>query len=258
MSAAGPGRVVYVGSIPYDQTEEQVLDIFRSVGPVANFRLVFDKDTGKSKGFGFVEYHDTETAASAVRNLNNYQIGPRNLRVAFSHETSIGPNVFTSKGRESSSNNVVLPTLPAGTSLPAGRSASEAITQTLNNFDQERMLQIITDLKSVINNNPALAIELFKTSPQLAYAAVQSLLILRMVDSNVLKDIIEQSGQPQQQQQSQPQPSQPLQMDPNNSQAALIQQVMQLSEQQIQELPAEQRNAIAALREKIRTGELQI
>jgi cleavage stimulation factor subunit 2 len=83
------GKVVYVGSIPYDQTEEQILDIFRSVGPVANFKLVFDKDTGKSKGFGFVEYHDKETAASAVRNLNNFPIGSRNLRVDFSHEASL-------------------------------------------------------------------------------------------------------------------------------------------------------------------------
>lgn len=87
----GPGRVIYVGSIPYDQTEEQILDIFRSVGPVVNFRLVFDKDSGKSKGFGFVEYHDAETAASAVRNLNNYQIGSRYLKVDFSHETTITP-----------------------------------------------------------------------------------------------------------------------------------------------------------------------
>lgn len=96
--ADGPGRVIYVGSIPYDQTEEQILDIFRSVGPVVNFRLVFDKDSGKSKGFGFVEYHDAETAASAVRNLNNYPIGARNLKVDFSHETSIAP-MFTSKTR---------------------------------------------------------------------------------------------------------------------------------------------------------------
>lgn len=89
MEPQGSGRVIYVGSIPFDQTEEQILDILRSVGPVVNFRLVFDKDSGKSKGFGFVEYHDAETAASAVRNLNNYQLGSRYLRVDFSHDASI-------------------------------------------------------------------------------------------------------------------------------------------------------------------------
>lgn len=237
--AAEAGKVVYVGSIPYDQTEEQVLDIFRSVGPVANFRLVFDKETGKSKGFGFVEYHDKETAASAVRNLNNYQIGPRNIRVAFSHETSIADAddlVITGEAK--------MPTLPHGTPIPPGQSAAEAITATLNSFEQDRMLQVVTDIKSVINNNPALAVEMFKACPQLAYAAVQSLLILGMVDSDIIKDIVDQS----QTQQPEQQPDQ----------SALIQQVMQLTDEQIKELPSEQQEAVLSLRQKVQSGEIQV
>lgn len=46
-----------------------------------NFRLVFDRETGKPKGYGFCEYKDTETALSAMRNLNGYEIGGRTLRV---------------------------------------------------------------------------------------------------------------------------------------------------------------------------------
>ncbi|KAJ3340562.1 Cleavage stimulation factor subunit 2 [Gonapodya sp. JEL0774] len=64
-------------------TEEQLTDIFREVGPVSSFRLVFDRETGKPKGFGFCEFADPETAASAVRNLNNYEMGGRQLRVDF-------------------------------------------------------------------------------------------------------------------------------------------------------------------------------
>ncbi|CAN6675058.1 mRNA 3'-end-processing protein Rna15p [Trichomonascus vanleenenianus] len=285
MSDKGSGRVVYVGSIPYDQTEEQVLDIFRSVGPVANFRLVFDKDTGKSKGFGFVEYHDAETAASAVRNLNNYQIGQRNLRVDFSHETSIGPNVFTSKSR-----GEPLPQLPNGQSLPPGVTATEAITRTLNGFSRQRNLQIITDLKSVINNNTPLAIELFRTSPQLAFAAVQSLLSLQLVNPQVISGLIDQSQQQpappppppsqhtqqapiqslpappiQQQQQQPPMPPQQQQYQPSGgsaqpdeSQLALIKQVMGLTDMEVEGLPADQREVVKMLREKVRTGEIRI
>ena len=44
-------------------------------------RLVFDRDSGKPKGYGFCEYKDQETALSAMRNLNNYEIAGRNLRV---------------------------------------------------------------------------------------------------------------------------------------------------------------------------------
>lgn len=42
---------------------------------------MFDRETGKPKGYGFCEYKDTETALSAMRNLNGYEIGGRTLRV---------------------------------------------------------------------------------------------------------------------------------------------------------------------------------
>lgn len=44
-------------------------------------RLVFDRESGKPKGYGFCEYKDQETALSAMRNLNGYEIGGRTLRV---------------------------------------------------------------------------------------------------------------------------------------------------------------------------------
>lgn len=45
------------------------------------FRLVYDRETGKPKGYGFCEYQDMETAHSAMRNLNNYDFNGRPLRV---------------------------------------------------------------------------------------------------------------------------------------------------------------------------------
>lgn len=102
-------RVVFVGNIPYEMsevslrsiyscsilnpltppspslppsiTQEQLITIFSEVGPVAGFRLVFDRDSGKPKGYGFCEFHDPETAASAVRNLNDVDVGGRSLRI---------------------------------------------------------------------------------------------------------------------------------------------------------------------------------
>ncbi|KAF9926594.1 hypothetical protein FBU30_003842 [Linnemannia zychae] len=76
-------KVVFVGNIPYEQTEEQLTEIFSEVGPVVSFRLVFDRDTGKPRGYGFCEFHDERTAASAVRNLNGRDIGNRSLKVDF-------------------------------------------------------------------------------------------------------------------------------------------------------------------------------
>lgn len=72
---------ISVGNIPYEATEEKLKDIFSEVGPVLSFKLVFDRETGKPKGYGFCEYKDQETALSAMRNLNGYEIGGRSLRV---------------------------------------------------------------------------------------------------------------------------------------------------------------------------------
>ncbi|KAK3836169.1 MAG: hypothetical protein J3R72DRAFT_403421 [Linnemannia gamsii] len=76
-------KVVFVGNIPYEQTEEQLTEIFSEVGPVVSFRLVFDRESGKPRGYGFCEFHDERTAASAVRNLNGRDIGNRSLKVDF-------------------------------------------------------------------------------------------------------------------------------------------------------------------------------
>ncbi|KAF9907197.1 hypothetical protein BX616_000502, partial [Lobosporangium transversale] len=76
-------KVVFVGNIPYEQTEEQLIEIFSEVGPVVNFRLVFERETGKPRGYGFCEFQDERTAASAVRNLNGREIGNRSLKVDY-------------------------------------------------------------------------------------------------------------------------------------------------------------------------------
>ncbi|KAJ3562038.1 hypothetical protein NPX13_g8716 [Xylaria arbuscula] len=86
MSTKPPSRVVFVGNIPYGLSEEQIADIFSTAGKVMNFRLVYDRETGRPKGFGFAEYPDADSAASAVRNLNDHEIMGRKLRVDYSTE----------------------------------------------------------------------------------------------------------------------------------------------------------------------------
>ncbi|KAL5714784.1 hypothetical protein ACHQM5_016696 [Ranunculus cassubicifolius] len=98
MANTSQHRCVFVGNIPYDATEEQLVQICEEVGPVVSFRLVIDRETGKPKGYGFCEYKDEETALSARRNLQGYEINGRQLRVDFA-ENDKGADRSREQGR---------------------------------------------------------------------------------------------------------------------------------------------------------------
>ncbi|XP_021720698.1 zinc finger CCCH domain-containing protein 25-like isoform X2 [Chenopodium quinoa] len=72
---------VFVGGIPYDLTEGDLLAVFAQYGEIVDVNLVRDKATGKSKGFAFVAYEDQRSTTLAVDNLNGAQIGGRTIRV---------------------------------------------------------------------------------------------------------------------------------------------------------------------------------
>jgi cleavage stimulation factor subunit 2 len=79
-----PGVVpVFVGNISFDTTEDMIRDIFAEVGPVVAVRFATSKESGKPKGYGFVEFPDSVTAEAAVRHLNGREVAGRPLRVDF-------------------------------------------------------------------------------------------------------------------------------------------------------------------------------
>ena len=68
---------IYVGNLPYSIDRDQLRDIFAAYGEVAAARIVNDRDTGRSKGFGFVEMADDAQARAAIEALNGSDIGGR-------------------------------------------------------------------------------------------------------------------------------------------------------------------------------------
>lgn len=72
---------IYVGSLSYDVTEDEVRDIFSPYGEIAGISIITDKFTGKSKGFGFVEMPKQEEAEEAIKCLNESEMKGRNIKV---------------------------------------------------------------------------------------------------------------------------------------------------------------------------------
>ena len=74
-------KKLYVGSLPYSITEDELRELFSSYGPIDSVRIITDKFTGQSKGFGFVEMTNAEDAKKAIDGINGKQIGGRTLIV---------------------------------------------------------------------------------------------------------------------------------------------------------------------------------
>ncbi|CAB3250587.1 unnamed protein product [Arctia plantaginis] len=167
-------RSVFVGNIPYEATEEKLKDIFSEVGPVLSFKLVFDRETGKPKGYGFCEYKDQETALSAMRNLNGYEIGGRSLRV---------DNACTEKSRMEMQALMQGPQIENPYGEPCEpEKAPEAISKAVATLPPEQMFELMKQMKLCIQNNPNEARNMLLQNPQLAYALLQAQVIMRIVD----------------------------------------------------------------------------
>ncbi|MCP9453127.1 MAG: RNA-binding protein [Nitrospira sp.] len=75
------GAKIYVGGLPYATTEQQLSELFSAHGTVASARIITDKFTGQSRGFGFVEMSSEAEAQAAIAALNGTQFGGRTLTV---------------------------------------------------------------------------------------------------------------------------------------------------------------------------------
>lgn len=72
---------LYIGNLPYRTTEEALREHFAQAGTVESVAVITDRDTGRSKGFGFVEMSTDEEAQAAVTQLNDQEFEGRRLRV---------------------------------------------------------------------------------------------------------------------------------------------------------------------------------
>jgi RNA recognition motif-containing protein len=75
------GRKLYVGNLPYSVSEQSLQDTFSQCGTVESVNVITDRDTGQSKGFGFVEMSSDGEAQKAIQELNGTNMDGRDIRV---------------------------------------------------------------------------------------------------------------------------------------------------------------------------------
>lgn len=283
--------LTYLILVPFNLSEEQIVGILSHAGQVVKFRLMTNPDTGKPKGFGFADYADADSAASAVRNLNDYEVNGRKIRVDWPHNNekdSVPSNYDQAASVDAGQSAAAsaLPHLPPGVDLPPNLKCTDAISQTLNALPAQQLIDVLAQMKTLAISEPARATELLKQAPQLSYAIFQALILLNLVDPKVLAQVVEQATRPVQpagiapqppapqypgyatapippQQMMPPRPAQQYapsaipqqppqpQPTPQMSQEEMLRQVLAMDQRTIDSLPPLERSQVMQLRQQM-------
>src|SRR5215475_8904886 len=75
------GKKLYVGNLPFSATDESLMQMFQQAGQVESARIITDRDTGRNKGFGFVEMSTEQEAADAITRFNGADFEGRSVTV---------------------------------------------------------------------------------------------------------------------------------------------------------------------------------
>ncbi|KAL6066038.1 cleavage stimulating factor 64 [Balamuthia mandrillaris] len=209
-------RCVFVGNIPYGATEEQLTEVFSGVGPVVSFRLVFDRDTGKPKGYGFCEFRDADTAMCALRNLDGFELNGRVLRVDVAeNEKTMGggggagggppdkrpvggpppgvaPGIAAGRGPmpPTGGGSILGGPMPRGVPPPAGVTPEAQISSVLEGMGAHQLYEVVAQMKVLVEQNPEQAKQILATNPQFSFALLQAQVVLGMIRPQLAQHIL--------------------------------------------------------------------
>jgi RNA recognition motif-containing protein len=81
---------LFIGNLSFNTNDESLKDFFESVGTVKSARVITDRDSGRSRGFGFVEFEDTASNQKAIDELNGKELDGREISVSVAKAKSEG------------------------------------------------------------------------------------------------------------------------------------------------------------------------
>lgn len=203
-SSSGQKHDIFVGNLAFATTEEQLYAAFSELGRIVKIRMVSDLETGKPRGFAFVEFEDPQAALSAIRNMNDYEINGRKLRVNFSNSSHLetlanqlgmdlshvsgnkskggdaeDSNAESSGGMMGSAGGGMGGHAMAGGGMEGmmtagigggGVAGSKAVASALKSMNKGEMYDVVAKLKEIADTNPDEARKLLTQHPQLPEA----------------------------------------------------------------------------------------
>ena len=271
-----------------------MIDYFSSVGPVKAVRIVCEKETGKPRGFGFVEYFDVPTAESCVRNLNGAELNGRTMTVVFSRDGASGgggprggragfggepPRSDPRGGRSGQGGKAVGSDAVVHAARGAGETmgmmfdptvATSRMVSILSRKNKGDMYQYLEQVQQYCNEAPDHAREFLGQNPMLCQAILVMEILLGLV-GNPLDTPANNAGagattgasagatagaggaapRPMVSARSQGQGPGIVRGAINEQQEALLAQVLNLTAEQIELLPAQQKAQVLALKQQM-------
>ncbi|KAK8308026.1 hypothetical protein V6Z11_D02G028000 [Gossypium hirsutum] len=91
-------KKLFIGGLSYGTDDQSLREAFSGFGDVTEARVIADRDTGRSRGFGFVNFADDESASNALSAMDGQELQGRNIRVSYANERPSGPRSFGNNG----------------------------------------------------------------------------------------------------------------------------------------------------------------
>eukprot|EP00301_Raphidiophrys_heterophryoidea_P016322 c25884_g1_i1.p1 GENE.c25884_g1_i1~~c25884_g1_i1.p1 ORF type:complete len:336 (+),score=69.48 c25884_g1_i1:46-1053(+) len=181
-SATNPSRCIFVGNIPYEATEEELKSVFEEVGPVVSFRLVFDRESGKPRGYGFCEFRDSDTAMSAIRNLKGREVHNRPLRLGWPSRQDMQDGSVSASSLaagefrpqhfyEPSPRSHAPAPHPSTSHTPSG---GDPLIDHIHRLPKANLRTALTKMKELVAESPEQAHHLIQANPHLGHAILIS------------------------------------------------------------------------------------